>query len=430
MSRFSFPIASALKECFREGYSLATAKADLSAAVVVSLIALPLSMALSIAVGLPPQHGLYTAIAAGFVTALLGGSRTQVSGPTAAFVAILAPIVSQYGLDGLIWCQLMAGIFLLLMGWLKLGKYIEHVPFAVTTGFTSGIAVVIGTLSLNDFLGLGITKFGEHYLEKAGAIAANFPHLTPQEAAVGIITILIILGFKKASKAVPPQLPGVLIATGLAALCNHYGYAVETIETKFSYLNGAGEKIGGIPLYLPHFALPQVMDLVPLIVPALAVAALAALESLLSATVADNIAKTKHDPNAELTGIGFGNLFSGVFAGIPATGAIARTAANIQAGAKTPVASAIHAILLLVYMVAFAPYISKIPMAALAALLLLTAARMAHAHLFVSVLKSKDVRQVVVLLATFILTVLVDMVVGVGTGLALAFIIRKFFKPV
>lgn len=421
MSRFSLPIATALKDSLRGGYGGTLFKSDLSAAFVVSLVALPLSMALAIAVGLPPQHGLYTAIVAGFVTALLGGSKVQVSGPTAAFVAILAPIVAQYGLAGLVWCQLMAGAMLVLMGWLRLGKYIEHVPYAVTTGFTSGIAVVIATLSLNDFLGLDIASFGPHYLDKLGAIFAHLPQATPQEAGIGLAALIVILGFRRISKAVPAPLPAMVIAAGLAAYANAHGLEVATIESAFSYVGKGGEMLGGIPPYLPALHMPDAMDLTPLLLPALTVALLAALESLLSAKVADNLTEEKHNPNAELTGIGFGNLLSGLFAGIPATGAIARTAANIQAGAKTPVASMLHAIFLLVYMLALAPYLGKIPMSALAALLLLTAWRMAHLPVFIDILRAGNYRDTLVLLVTFLLTVFMDMVAGVGAGLLLAY---------
>lgn len=422
MSRsFSLPIATSIKECLREGYSKDTLKSDIGAGIVVSLVALPLSMALAIAVGLPPQHGLYTAIIAGIVTALLGGSRLQVSGPTAAFVAILAPIVSEHGLTGLIWCQLMAGCFLILMGWMRVGKYIEHIPYAVITGFTAGIAVVIATLSLNDFLGLEIAKFGPHYADKVMEIWARLPNAIPQEAIIGIVTIVSIVGFGRITQKIPAPVFGIVISIILTKMFIAQGFTVHTIDTNFSYLSSGGEKIAGVPPYLPSLHWPAMMDLWPLLWPAITVAMLAGLESLLSATIADNKSETKHDPNAELTGIGFGNLFSGMFAGIPATGALARTAANIQAGAKTPVAAIIHSLLLLFYMVAFAKWIGAIPMAALAALLLVTAYRMAHIHLFVDVIRAGNKKDTTILLVTFALTITVDMVVGVGAGLILSY---------
>ena len=421
MSHAFFPVATALKESFREGYTKKIFQADLGAAIVVSLVALPLSMALGIAVGLPPQHGLYTAIVAGVVTALLGGSRVQVSGPTAAFVAILAPIVAQYGLSGLIWCQLMAGVILVAMGVLKLGKYIEHVPYAVTTGFTAGIAVVIATLALNDFLGLGLKDLGPHYLDKVGTIAGNIGNTAPREALIGVVTLCIIIGFKRITPLIPAPVAGITVATLLALWSAQGGVPVRTIESVFE---------GGLPSRAPEFHLPEMMDIWPLIWPALTVALLAALESLLSATVADNITEQKHNPNAELVGVGFGNLFSGFAAGIPATGALARTAANIQAGAKTPLASVMHAVLLLIYMLLFAPWISKIPMSALSALLLVTAWRMAHLHLLVGIVRAGNWKDTTVMAVSFVLTIFVDMVVGVGAGLILsyAFHLQKRFS--
>lgn len=415
MSLSFFPVATALKTALKDGYTPQVFKADLGAAVVVSLVALPLSMALAIAVGLPPQHGLYTAIVAGIITALLGGSMVQVSGPTAAFVAILAPIVAQYGLSGLIWCQLIAGGLLLLMGALRLGRYIEHVPYAVTVGFTAGIAVVIATLSMNDFLGLGIpTKdLGQHYLDKVSVLASHVGDIPPREAIIGIATLVVIFGCRKLKSIIPAPILGIAVATALAIFSQSEGVAVRTIETVFE---------GGLPPYAPSFHLPEMMNIVPLLWPAVTIALLAALESLLSATVADNVTGQKHDPNAELTGIGFGNLASGLFAGIPATGALARTAANIQAGAKTPLASVMHAIFLLIFMLVFASYISKIPMAALAALLLVTAWRMAHLNVVVDIVRAGSHKDTIVLFVSLILTVLVDMVVGVGAGLALSYV--------
>lgn len=425
---FTLPIATAFRECLSEGYSRNTFKADFGAGIVVSLVALPLSMALAIAVGLPPQHGLYTAIIAGIVTAFLGGSRVQVSGPTAAFVTILAPIVAQYGLDGLIWCQLMAGVLLVLMGWMRLGRYIEHIPYAVITGFTAGIAVVIATLSLNDFLGLGIEKFGPHYFDKVMMIVEHLPHLVPQEAVIGFVTIASIVGFSRITNKIPAPVFGMGLAIVMAHIFQAQGFDVHTINSNFSYSGTDGQTLRGVPPYLPSIHVPQMMTLWPLLWPAVTVAILAGLESLLSATIADNKAQTKHNPNAELTGIGFGNLLSGFFAGIPATGALARTAANIQAGAKTPVSAIVHSLLLLLYMVAFAKWIGFIPMSALAALLLLTAWRMAHVHLCIDVIRAGNYKDTAILFVTFFLTIFVDMVAGVGAGLALAFALHIFKK--
>ncbi len=407
------PIATALIDSLKEGYGGGVLRADLAAGAVVALLALPLSMALSVAVGLPPQNGLYTAIAAGIVAGLCGGARFQVSGPTAAFVAILAPIVAQYGADGLVWCQLMAGGILVALGVFRLGRFIAHVPYAVTTGFTAGIAVVIATLSLNDFLGLHIAHPGDHYWEKAGNILSSLPGLTPAEAVVGIVSLGVMIVFPRFTKAVPAPVVGIAAGVALSMIAAHQGLPVDTIASRFP---------PGIPARLPAFHLPEVMNIAPLIIPAITVALLAALESLLSATVADNIARTRHDPDAELVGIGLGNFAAGMFAGIPATGALARTAANIHAGARTPLASVYHALFLLVFMIALAPYISQIPMAALAALLLSTAWRMAHIHLVRDIVRAGNREDTVMMAATFVLTVAFDMVIGVGAGLALAWL--------
>jgi SulP family sulfate permease len=423
--RYRFPIATALTDSLRGGYGIPLFKSDLAAGLVVSIIALPLSMALAIAVGLPPQHGLYTAIVAGIVTALLGGSRFQVSGPTAAFIAILVPIVTQYGLTGLIWCQLMAGAILIALGVFRMGRFIAHVPYAVTTGFTAGIAVVIATLALNDFFGLHIGHMGEHYWEKVSSILSALPHFTIQETLVGITSLGVMILFPRFTKAIPAAIVGIVAGTGLALLAEKYGMPVDTIATRFSYIAADGSQGVGIPPTLPKFHVPEMIDLMPLLIPAVTVALLAALESLLSTTVADNITETKHNPDAELVGIGFGNLLCGFFAGIPATGALARTAANIHAGAKTPLASVYHAIFLLIFMLLLAPYISQIPMAALAALLLATAWRMAHIQVVIDILRAKNNQDTAMLLLTFFLTVIFDMVVGVGAGLALAYIFHR-----
>lgn len=422
---YRLPVAVALRESFRNGYSSGMLKADLGAGIVVALIALPLSMALAIAVGLPPQHGLYTAIIAGIVTALLGGSRFQVSGPTAAFVAILAPIVSHHGLQGLIWCQLMAGCILIFLGFLKMGRFISLVPFSVTTGFTAGIAIVIATLSLNDFLGLHIGDMGSHYSDKLGAILGAIGNITPQEAVVGIVSLLVMIAFPRFTKAVPAPVVGIAAGTVLSALSATWGMPVDTIASRFTYVMTDGGTGHGIPPYMPQFHAPDAVDILPLIIPAMTVALLAALESLLSAAVADNVTETRHHPDSELVGIGFGNLLTGFFAGIPATGALARTAANIQAGAKTPLASVFHAFILAAFMLLLAPYISQIPMAALAALLLATAWRMAHIHLIRDIVAAGNRPETIVLFVTMGLTVWFDMVVGVAAGLMLAYMFRR-----
>lgn len=423
-----FPLATALRTTLKT-YDRQTLRADMTAGLIVSLIALPLAMALSIAVGLPPEHGLYTAIVAGIITAIFGGSTTQVSGPTAAFVVIVAPIVSKYGLHGLIWCQIMAGTILIALGMLRLGKFVNYVPYPVVTGFTAGIAVTIGTLALNDFFGLGLAQLEGHYIDKVKTIAAALPDLRWPDLAVGAITLAGLILTPHITKKIPAAVAGISLGFVTAWVLQQSGINVDTLLSRFSYTDTAGAVQAGIPpmaprLHMPGdsvlFAIPDYAEFKILLMPALVITALAALESLLSATVADGMARTRHDPNAELNGIGLGNIFSGLAAGIPATGAIARTAANIQAGAKTPMASIFHALFLLLYVLTLAPYISHIPMASLAALLLGVAWRMSHAPQFIMILKLAPRSDSVVLMTCFLLTVFVDMVAGIAVGMVMA----------
>lgn len=436
-SEFSVPIAAALRESLKKGYSFSTFKSDAVAGLIVSLVALPLAMALAIAVGLPPQHGLYTAIVAGIAVPLLGGSMPQVSGPTAAFVVIVAPIVTEHGLRGLIITTLIAGVLLIALGITKLGRYINYVPYPVTTGFTSGIAVVIGTLALNDFLGLRIEALQGDYLHKLLLIIAHIPTLYWPEALVGIVSLLVMSISGRILPKVPAPVTGIAIGTLLAYLLQHYGFDIATIGNRFSYALPDGGTGQGIPPFLPSFhipgfddselfASPSFAELKTLMVPALVIAALGALESLLSATVADGMAGTKHNPNAELVGVGIGNILSGLATGIPATGAIARTATNIHSGAKTPIASSIHAALILLYVVLLAPYLSYIPMAALSALLITIAYRMSHWRQFIRTVQIAPKSDTIVLIACFGFTVFIDMVAGVTVGVVLAcFLLMK-----
>lgn len=412
-------------------YNLGTFKSDLAAGLIVSLVALPLAMALAIAVGLPPQYGLYTAIVAGVVVPLLGGSTHQVSGPTAAFVVIIAPIVSNYGLRGLIITTLIAGFILVAAGLLKLGRYINYIPYPVTTGFTSGIAIVIAVLSLNDFLGLNISKMPEGFFGKVNIIIMNLPQASWPEMLIGFISVVLMFTSKRFIRHIPSPIIGIGFGTAIGVLLHMYGVDVVTIGTRFSYTMADGNIAHGIPPYMPSFEIPGISaselfsmpswhEVKILTVPALVVAALAALESLLSASVADGMSGTKHNPNSELIGIGVGNILSGLASGIPATGAIARTATNIQSGGKTPIASALHALFILLYVVLLAPYMSVIPMASLAALLLFTAYRMSHWRQCLRVFKIGPVEDSIVLVVCFAFTVAIDMVAGVTAGIVMA----------
>lgn len=424
------PFSYALRTTLRQGYSLKTFQHDIIAAMVVSLVALPLAMALAIAIGLPPQHGIYAAIVAGIITPLFGGSAMQVTGPTAAFVVIVAPIVTQYGLRGLIIAEILAGIVLLIVALARLGRLIAYIPYPVTTGFTAGIAVVLGTLAFNDFLGLGIEKLQGSYVEKLSTLIAHLNHTQWQEVLVGGVTLLLIILTGKKFPKLPAPIFGIAAGTLLGYALHRYGLDIATIGNRFHYETAMGMK-AGIPPFPPEihfftnepdklFTWPSYQELRELLTPALVIAALGALESLLSATVADNVTGTKHNPNHELFGVGLGNIASGLVAGVPATGAIARTMTNINAGAKTPIAAILHGIFIMAYVLLLSPLISYVPMASLAALLLVTATRMSHYKQFFHTLRIASRSDVTVLLVCFSLTVFVDMVAGVAAGMILA----------
>ncbi|MBS0286900.1 MAG: C4-dicarboxylic acid transporter DauA [Proteobacteria bacterium] len=425
------PMGIALRHALLQGYRLKDFNADFKAAFVVSLIALPLSMALAIAVGLAPIHGITTAIVAGVVASYFGGSLFQISGPTAAFVMILIPIVSEMGLQGLIWCQLLAGIFLVLFGVFKLGKLIHYVPYAVIIGFTSAIALVIASISLKDFFAIPITEASHHFAGKVAFIFSHLDNMQVHNAIVGLVTLLLVIFTKDKIKWLPSPIIGVIAGAILAYVFNFLGHPIMTIGTEFHTLI-QGKEIAGLPPLASSFSLPTLPTLDEfylLVIPALMISALAALESLLSATIADNLTQTKHYPNSELNGIGLANIFSAMAGGIPATAAIARTATNIQNGARSPLAGILHALLVLGYVLLFAPLINLIPMASLAALLLVTAYRMSHAREFWHVLRSHDLFDKMVLLATFMFTLLVDMVMGISMGMMLV-VLHYFIKRV
>lgn len=407
-------------------------RADVLAGVVVAVVALPLSMALAIASGVPPQHGIYTAIVAGGLIALLGGSSVQVSGPTAAFVVVLAPISAKFGLGGLLLATMMAGVLMLAAGLVKFGRLIEFIPYPVTTGFTSGIAVVIATLQLKDFLGLSIAKMPEHYVEKVSALARAMPTMKTEEIALGVGTLLVLVLLPKLTKA----LPSPLIALPLAALFAYLaGLDVATINSRFTYTIG-GETFHGIPQLPPipmwpwlapgpdgrsiALSLELIRDLGG---SAFAIAMLGAIESLLSAVVSDGMTGLRHDPDAELIGQGLGNIVAPFFGGIAATGAIARTATNIRCGARSPIAAITHALFILAAVLVVAPLLGYLPMASMAALLLVVAWNMSEVRHFGHVLRTGPRGDVLVLLTCFLLTVVFDMVVSVSVGVVLAAIL-------
>lgn len=431
----SSALCHALRESWKEGYTSATLKADVAAGCVVGIVALPLSMALAIAVGAPPQHGLYTAIFAGLVTAVLGGSRVQVTGPTAAFVVILAPIVHEHGLGGLLLATAMAGVILVVLGLAGMGRLIEFVPFPVTTGFTTGIALVIATLQIKDFLGLAIDHAPDHFVGRVAELAAALPTLHWPDAVIGISTLAILVGWPHLTKKVPAALVALAVATVASLVLSRTvdGFSVATINSRFGYAGPDGEMLQGIPRSFPVPRLPwsfpdeagQPMILGfalvrEMVFPAFAIAMLGAIESLLSAVVADGMTGHKHDPDDELVAQGIGNIVAPFFGGIAATGALARTAANVRFGARTPVAAVVHSIFVLGAMLLLAPVLGMLPMASLAALLLLVAWNMSELKHFSTVVRIGPGGDVATLLACFGLTVVFDMVVAVSVGVVLA----------
>ncbi|WP_404463841.1 C4-dicarboxylic acid transporter DauA [Vreelandella aquamarina] len=439
-SGYVFPMpGSALLKAWREGYTLGKLKRDVMAGLTIGVVAVPLSMALAIATGVPPQHGLYTAIVAGAVIALTGGSRFNISGPTAAFVVILFPIVAQHGLGGLLIATLMAGAILVALGLSRLGSLIQYVPYPVILGFTAGIGVVIALLQLPDFLGLSGVTLGDSTLHNLVLMGQALPTLSVAEISVGLVTLAALLTWPRLKTPVPAPLVGLAVGTLAATLLLWGGIEVDTIASRFRW-EFEGESGTGIPPFAPSFTAPWHFpgaDGMPLEInfaliqsllgPALAIALLAAIESLLCAVVADGLTRTRHDPNAELIGQGLGNLVVPFFGGITATAAMARTATNIKSGAFSPIAAVVHSLVVLLAVVALAGVLGFVPMAALAALLFVIAWNMSEARHFMHTLKSAPASDVWVLVICFALTVIFDMViaVAVGIGLAAALFIRR-----
>jgi SulP family sulfate permease len=415
-----------LRRAFAKGYGLPDLQADVLAGTVVGVVALPLSMALSIAVGAPPQHGLYTAIVAGAAVALFGGSKFQVTGPTAAFVVILAPILSRHGLSGLLTAGFMAGVLLVIMGVARFGRLMQFIPHPVTTGFTAGIATVIATLQLKDAFGLNVGAMPDHYVDKVAALWDARGSASAPEIGVALCTLALLSGLPRLTKKVPAPLLAIALVSAAVLVVRRFvpDLSVDTIGSRFQ-TTVDGVLVSGIPRALPSPAAPwgdalsfaEVRELLPA---ALAIALLGAIESLLSAVIADGMTGTKHDPNAELVGLGIGNMLAPFFGGIAATGALARTATNIRAGARSPIAAITHAALVLLSILVLSPWVAHVPMAALAALLLIVAWNMSEIHGFIAVLKVAPKSDVFVLISCYGLTVFFDMVVAVATGVVLA----------
>ncbi len=426
--------AAALRAVLREGYTRADLRADVLAGLVVGIVALPLAMALSIAVGVAPQYGLYTAIVAGLVVAALGGSRLQVSGPTAAFIVILAPIHARFGMAGLLISGIMGGLMLIGMGLGRLGQFIEFIPHPVTTGFTAGIATVIATLQVKDVFGLRLARSPDSFFDRIAAMWQARGTASFAELGIAAATLAMLIVVPRLTKRVPAPLIAIPLAAVLAAVVNHLfpAHAVATIASRFHATVG-DHVVGGVPPLPPlpllpwHAPGPGGQPLVltfgvirELLSGAFAVAMLGGIESLLSAVIADGMAGTRHDPDAELLALGVGNVATAFFGGIPATGAIARTATNIRSGARSPIASMVHALTILAAVIAFAPLIGYLPMAGLAALLLLVAWNMSELKHFGHILRVAPRSDALVLVTCFVLTVVFDMVVAVSVGVVLA----------
>ena len=381
---------------------------DIIAGLIVAIIALPLSIALAIASGVNPEQGLYTAIIAGFFISFLGGSRVQIGGPTAAFVVIIYGIIAEHGIPGLIIATLLAGVMLILMGLFHFGDLIKFIPKTITIGFTLGIAIGIVVGQIKDFLGFNMGAVPAEFLTKLVAYSHNLGSINYITLAIGILALLIQIFWSKVSKKIPGSLVAIIVTTLLVAI---FKLPVKTIGDLYTIKAG-----------LPSFSMPVLsFSLVrEMILPAFTIAMLAAIESLLSAVVSDGMIGSKHKSNAELVGQGVGNILSALFGGIPATGAIARTAANVKNGGRTPVAGMVHALTLLLILLFLMPYASYIPMSCLAAILIIVGYNMSGWRTFVRIIKTAPKSDIAVLIITFLLTLFFDLVIAIEFGMVLA----------
>jgi SulP family sulfate permease len=393
----------------REGYTRKQFQGDLVGGLTVGIVALPLAIALAIASGVKPEQGLYTAIFAGFVIAVLGGTRAQISGPTGAFIVIVYGIVQRYGYEGLVTATLLAGVILIVMGLARMGAFLKFVPYPVVVGFTTGIAIIIFSSQVADLFGLRLEKVPADFLEKWIEYFRHAATANVNAMGVGVASLLIIILWPRlVTRRIPGQLIAILVVT---AVVQYFQVPVETIETRF----------GGVPnsLPTPTFPMPDWQTVKDMFSPALTIAILAALESLLAAVVADGMMGTRHRSNMELVAQGAGNIVSVIFGGVPATGAIARTATNIKSGGNTPISAVIHCIFLLLVLLFIGKWAALIPMATLAAVLVVVAYNMSEWREFIHLLKSPR-GDIAVLLATFLLTVFVELTVAIQVGILLA----------
>ena len=404
-------------------------KDNILSGLTVGIIALPLSMALAIATGVPPELGLYTAIIAGIFAAVFGSSKINISGPTAAFIVILIPIVQEFGITGLLLCGLLSGIILVLIGVLKLGTLIELIPYPVTVGFTSGIAVVIATFQIKDFFGLTIPNFEGSYLDKIYLIFNSFHTFNIYEFFIGALTLSLLIFWQKTKSKIPSALIALTITTIVVAFLNiYFNIDISTINSTFNYKIGSLEGTGIPPIPLQFslpwsFLAPEDINfalIYKLLPHAIAIAILGALESLLCAVISDGMTGNKTDPNKELIGQGITNMIVPFFGGIPATAAIARTVVNIKSGGTSKLSSIVHSLFILVSITFLAKYLSYLPMASLSALLLMVAWNMSEVKHFVNIIKIAQKDDVYVLLTCFFLTIIIDMQIAVAVGIGLA----------
>lgn len=396
-------------------YNKKTLMADVMAGIIVGIVALPLAIAFGIASGVTPEKGIITAIVAGFIISLLGGSKVQIGGPTGAFIIIIYGIIQQYGFEGLTIATLMAGAFLILFGVLHLGTIIKFIPYPIVVGFTSGIAVTIFTTQIKDLFGLSIDKVPSDFIEKWWCYICNFGTIDWWCAAVGILSVVVIAVTPKFSKKIPGSLVAIIVMTVAALLLKQFAgvTSIETIGDRFSVSNAIPEA------HMPTITWDTIKELVP---PALTIAVLGAIESLLSATVADGVIGDHHNSNTELIAQGVANLASPIFGGIPATGAIARTMTNINNGGRSPIAGIIHAIVLLLILLFLGPLTKHIPMACLAGVLIIVSYNMSEWRTFRSLMKNPK-SDVSVLLVTFFLTVIFDLTIAIEIGLLIAMLL-------
>lgn len=420
-----------MKECYLKPKFFSTIKnykkeqliKDITAGIIVAIIALPLSIALALASGVEPACGIYTAIAAGFIVSLFGGSSIQIAGPTAAFATIVAGIVAKSGMDGLFIATVLAGIILILLGVFKLGSLIRFIPHTIVVGFTSGIAVTILIGQIKDFFGLtyidGLKPI--ETMEKVYANIVSFGSFSWQSLIIGVVSLVILIFYPKFEKRVPPSLIAVIVGSLLTALIPIMNDGVFTIG-----------KLYEIPTGLPKvnfsgmdFSFGNILSLLP---NAFTIAILAAIESLLSCVVADNMVNSKHNPNAELMAQGLGNIASVFFGGIPATGAIARTSANAKNGGRTPVAGMVHSLILLLVVLFLMPLAEFIPMPTIAAILFMVAYNMSEYKEFSEIVKTRNVTNIIVLVLTFVLTVIFDLVVAIVVGMVVHLLINLVYK--